>query len=190
MSVHDLKPITPLWGTAAQVDTIGAMRISECPDWALASVASRRGNEDKAAAAAAKFLGFDLPDVSRCVTKEPFAAFWTGPYQWMIEAPHDTHEDLAAQVKTALGETASVTEQTDGWVRFDLEGPNCHDVLELLCNANTRAMDQGAATRTRLEHLGCFLICRAAGTHFSIIGPRSSAGSLRHGLITAVKSAI
>nr|WP_232897287.1 sarcosine oxidase subunit gamma [Pontibaca salina] len=184
-----MKPITPLWGTVAQVDNIGGMRISECPDWALASVASRRGKEDAAAAAAAKFLGFDLPDVARCATKEPFAAFWMGPHQWMIEAPHDTHEDLAAQVTAAVGENASVTEQTDGWVRFDLEGPHCHSVLELLCNANTRAMDQGAALRTQLAHLGCFLICRKTGTHFSVIGPRSSAGSLRNALITAVKSA-
>lgn len=187
--MHDLKPITPLWGTAAQIDSLGDMRISECPDWALASIAARRGQEDAMAAAANKFLGVPLPDVARSASKDPFTAFWTGPHQWMIEAPHDTHEDLAAQVKSALGESASVTEQTDGWVRFDLEGPHCDDVLELLCNADTRTMEQGDVTRTQLEHLGCFLICRAAGTHFSVLGPRSSAGSLHHALITATKSA-
>lgn len=108
----------------------------------------------------------------------------------MIEAPHDTHEDLPGQMKSAFGDAASVTEQTDGWVRFDLQGPRCCDALERLCNVNTRTMPSAHVTRTLLEHLGCFLICRTHQTHFSIFGPRSSAGSLHHALLIAAKSVI
>ncbi|MFD2739431.1 sarcosine oxidase subunit gamma [Sulfitobacter aestuarii] len=188
--MHDLKPITPLGGTAPQVDSFDGLQIAECPDWALASIAARRGREAEAAGAAEKFLGSALPDVAASTQEGPFTAFWTGPQQWMVEAPHDSHEDLAAQVKSALGDTASITEQTDGWCRFDLTGRRCHDALERLCNADSRAMAQGQVTRTRLEHLGCFLICREKDSHFSVIGPRSSAGSIHHALTVAAGSAI
>ncbi len=188
--MHDLTPLTALGGTTARIDTYDGLQISECPGWALASVAARLGRERDMAAAAQAFLGLALPGVAQFAAQDPFGVFWTGPDQWMIEAPHDSHETLAAQVKAALGDTASVTEQTDGWVRFDLIGPRCHDVLERLCNADSRAMATGAATRTRLEHLGCFLICRVRDSHFSVLGPRSSAGSIHHALVTAADSAL
>ncbi|MDU9005264.1 sarcosine oxidase, gamma subunit [Sedimentitalea todarodis] len=187
--MHDMTALTALGGASAQVDTFDGLEISECPDWALASLAGRLGQEAGSAKAAQAYLGKPLPDVGTCTAATPFYVFWTGPDQWMIEAPHDSHEDLAAQVKAAVLDTSSVTEQTDGWVRFDLAGPRCHDVLELLCNADTRSMAAHTTTRTRMEHLGCFLICRAVG-HFSVLGPRSSAGSLHHALITAARSAI
>ncbi len=188
--MHELKPLTPLGGETPKIDSFDGLRISECPEWALASVTARRGCAIDAAAAVEKLIGTALPDIAMSATAGPFTAFWSGPQQWMIEAPHDSHEDLAAQLKAAVGETASITEQTDGWCRFDLEGARCHDVLERLCNANTRAMERGHATRTRLEHLGCFLICRTKDIHFSVMGPRSSAGSIHHALTVAATSAI
>lgn len=188
--VLDLTPLTALGGTTARVDSFDGLRISECPDWALASVAARLGQEPAMASAARAFLGMALPDVARTAEPDPFGVFWIGPDQWMIEAPHDTHESLAAQIKAALGDTASVTEQTDGWVRFDLQGERCHDVLERLCNADTRTMAPGSVTRTRLEHLGCLLIRRPQDDHFSVLGPRSSARSIHHALMTAATSAI
>ena len=188
--MHDLIPITPLGRTTEKIDRFKGLQISECPDWALASLAARRNREGDTATAAEKFLGIPLPDVATCATSGAFTAFWTGPQQWMIKAPHNSHEDLAAQLKAAVGDAASVTEQTDGWCRFDLQGERCHDVLERLCNADTRVMAQGQVTRTRLEHLGCFLICRTKNSHFSVIGPRSSAGSLHHALTVAATSVI
>lgn len=189
--MHNLKPITALGGTTARIDDFDGLRISECPDWAYASLAFRLRQEEAAAAAAKQFIGADLPDVARCLKKEPFSVFWMGPHQWMIEAPHATHELLESEVKKAVGETASVTEQTDAWTRFDLEGKHCHDVLEIQCNADTRMMEEGYATRTLIGgHIGAFLICRKKDTHFSIIGPRSSAGSLYGSLVTAARSAI
>ena len=188
--MHDLIAKTPLGGTSALTETIKGLKISECPDVALASLAARFGREQDTLNAAKAGLGFDLPTAGRFASHLPFAAFWTGPDQWLIEAPHDGHENLAAELKIAFGDSASVTEQNDGWVRFDLEGAGCHAVLELLCNADTRAMDAGDITRTRLEHMGCFLACRAKDTHFSVTGPRSAAASLHHGLVEAAQSAL
>ena len=188
--MHDLTPITPLGGTTARVDIFDSLQISENPDWALASIAARIRQEKPMAAAAERIIGVALPGVAGVAGKGDMTAFWTGPDQWMVEAPMASHEDLAARLKTELQDTASVTEQTDGWVRFDVDGPRAPDVFERLCPLDTRSMDSNTVNRTSIEHLGCFVLCREAGAAFSVLGPRSSAVSLHHALCTAAKSAL
>ncbi len=186
--MHDLTPITALGGLAPQVDTHGGVTCTEVPDVALASYAARLGQEKLAQAALKKVLGAAVPDVARLVEAE-LAAFWMGPDQWMIEAPLARHETLAEDLANAARGVASVTEQTDAWTRFDLTGDRLETVLELLCQMNIRAMRAGDAHRGSIHHLGCFVICRGA-EHFSIYGPRASAGSLHHALVSEMKSVL
>jgi len=184
--VHNLTAITALGQSMPKVKQIGAVTCNEIPDIALASVAYRLGKEKPAAVALQKLLGVLAPG-SGLVAGTKLSAFWIGPDQWMIEAPYDTHEDLADKLRGPIKGAASVTDQSDAWVRFDLTGGGMLDVLERICNLNTRSMKPSTASRTSVEHLGCFVICRTASC-FSIIGPSSSAGSLYHTLITAMLS--
>lgn len=188
--MHDLTPLAPLGGTVPRVDRFDGLTIAENPDWAMASASARMGREKAMAAAAKKLLGVALPGVAEIAAKGDLGAFWTGPAQWMITAPIASHEDLADRAKAALGDNASVVEQTDGWVRFDVTGPRGPDMFERLCPLDTATMATGSVSRTAIEHLGCFVLCHAAGTGFSVLGPRSAAASLHHALVTAAKSAI
>lgn len=189
MSVHDLTPITALGGATAQVDTVAGVTLTENPGLALASVMARMGHEAACAAHLADLLESDAPGPGRCRLHDPEAAFWMGPDQWMVGAPFDTHEDLAAQLKTRFGETASITEQTDAWATFDLRGDGMEAVMELCCNINIRAMQTGDAQRTSIHHLGCFALRRDPSNWVRILTPRSSAASLHHALKTAMVSA-
>jgi len=185
--VHDLIAITALGADTPRRDTIGGVEIVENPMVALASAAARLGREAVMRKAAAKFVGTALPGPGEHVSGKIISAFWTGPDQWMVSAPFDGVEDLAAQIKAVLGDTGSVTEQTDGWCQFDISGAAV-PVLQRLCNVDVQAMQAGRATRTVIEHLGCFLICHEAARRFSVLGPRSSAGSMHHALVTAAKA--
>ena len=182
--MHDLTPITALGGTAADVQTIGTVTCSEMPDVALASVAARLGCERQTRTALKKFIKAEVPDVSQFAGGEVLA-FWAAPDQWMIEASFDSHEDIAARLKTACKTNASVVEQTDAWTRFDLSGNAVVAVMELLCNVNSRAMAVGACNRSSLHHLGCYVLRREAEV-FSLYGPRASAGSVHHAIIAAM----
>lgn len=186
----NLKPITALGAEVPQVDSFDGLEIAERADFALASLAARQGEEVLCATKAQAYLGFDLPQPGQGSLAAPFSAFWMGPDQWMIAAPHDSHEDLASHLKQALGESASVSEQTDGWCRFDLSGAGLQAVLERLCNADLASMAAGEARRVRLEHLGCFIWCLEPSQSVAILGPRSSAASLHHALVGAAKSAL
>lgn len=188
--VHDLIAITPLGADMPRQDRVGAVTLTEVPDQAFAAVAARLGEEEQCRAALTALIGAALPGPGGAEAGAVFGAFWTGPDQWMIEACHDDHEDLAAEVKAAVGGSASVTEQSDGWCRFDLEGEGLNAVLERLCNLDLGAVVDGFASRTAIEHIGAFVLCRSAGAQVSVIGARSSAGALHHAILTAMRAAL
>ncbi|WP_425084555.1 sarcosine oxidase subunit gamma [Ruegeria profundi] len=185
--MHKLKPITPLGGDTPRVDTVGSITITEVVDQALASVAARNDQAGAVQKALADKIGLSVPEVGQSAQAAPYAALWMGPEQWMVMAPHDSHELLAAELKQIVGDTASVSEQTDGWCRFDVQGAGLCDLFERLSNAPARTMGSGTAIRTTAEHLGVFL-WRLAEDHMAVLGPRSSAASLHHGLLAAAKS--
>lgn len=185
--MHDLQPVTALGGTTPQVDKFNHITITENDGIALASVAARNGRQVACHVVLEKLLGA-VPGPGRCQLHDPEAGFWMGPDQWMIGAPRATHELIADQLKELLGDNASVTEQSGAWVTFDVVGPAMSDICELLCAVPIRQMVAGDAQRTVIHQLGCFVIRRAAGDHIRILGPRASAGTLHHALVTAAKS--
>jgi len=186
--VHKLKAITALGSAAPAVSKIGSVTITEVADGALASLSMRLGQGAEFAKRAKDMLGFDLPDPGGAVVGTPFSAFWISPDSWMIDASYSSHETLAAELKSAMQDTASVVEQTDGWCRFDVSGETACDLFERLCNVDIRVMKAQTATRCAIHHIGCYLWCLEAGQSFAVLGSRSSAGSLHHALEEAAQS--
>ncbi|MCX7565079.1 sarcosine oxidase subunit gamma [Sulfitobacter sp. F26169L] len=185
--MHDLKTVTALGGNTPRVDAFAHVTISENDGVALASVAARMGHEKKCHQVLKKLLGA-VPEVGKAVLHDPEAGFWTGPDQWMLGAPRDTHELLADQLKSLLGDAASVTEQSGAWVCFDITGPAMPDLCERVCAVPIRRMQAGCVQRTVIHQLGCFVIRCVADDHVRILGPRASAASLHHTLLDAACS--
>lgn len=186
MPEHRLAPLTALGHPDPMVVTVGPVTLAEHTDIALASLAARRGREGDVAAAA-QAIGLPLPGPGRHAAGPVWSAFWLGPDQWMVEAAFQTHEDIVAALRPAFGTAASITEQTDAWVRFDLAGDDLAAVFERLCALDVRSMQPGDASRTVIEHLGTFVIRGRGG--ITVLGPRSAARSLHHALVTALRSA-
>lgn len=183
-----LLAMTALGVREAATVTHGPLTITERIDVALASVATRKGRMADLAKAA-QAAGVPLPGPAMHQSGAPYAAFWVSPEMWFVEAPFATHELIADLLKTALGDAASITEQTDAWVAFDLSAPDLAPILERLCNVDFRAVPDGYATRTVMEHLGVYLIKHSPGAA-RIYGPRSSAESLLHALETSAASVL
>jgi len=183
-----LKPQLPLGGANPRVETFAGLTITERADVALASIACRRDRGAEFNSAAEALFGFALPGPGRIAASTPYAAIWTGPEQWFVEAPMATHEDIARMLKDKLGDAASVTELTDGWARFEVEGARLAGVFERLCEVDLRLMQAGQARHTVIEHLGCLVMCRVALTAITVLGPRSAARSLRHAMAAAAGS--
>jgi sarcosine oxidase subunit gamma len=179
--------MTALGAREAAAVTVGPLTITERTDVALASVAVRRGRMTDLAKAA-KAAGVPLTEPSRHKGGKTYSAFWVAPEMWFVEAPFASHELIADLLVTAFGSAASVTEQTDAWVALDLAAPDLAPLLERLCNVDFPEAPQGHATRTVIEHLGCYLIKHGPGAA-RLYGPRSSARDLMHALEVAAASA-
>lgn len=180
-----LEPLTPLGHVQPETVTIGGITITERTDTALASLATRRGREADVAKTA-KAAGIPLPGPATWA-RDQLSAFWLAPEMWMVEAPFATHEDIRSHLKPLFGEAASITEQTDAWVRFDIAGESLIALMERLSNVDLARAPLGHATRTVVEHLGCYLI-KHGQAEITLYGPRSSAQFLHHALETAAKS--
>jgi len=181
-----LAPRTPLGHALPEQHNTGGFALTEVVDTALGSLTVRAGQSaavaDRAAAA-----GLPLPGPACWLPGAPYAAFWLAQDSWMIEAPFASHEDIHRHLRGLFGDTASITEQTDGWARFDIRGENLPALFERLCPVDLRGLAPGHATRTVIEHIGCYLIWREPG-RISVIGPRSSAAALWHALETAARA--
>ncbi len=184
------SPLTPrsaLGGDAPGVDTVGAFRLEERPDVAIASVAARTGRGEETAARLGALVG-QAPGVGALAQGEALEAFWVGPGQWFVLADHGADALVAARLKAQVGDAASITEQNDGWVCLELSGEGLGAVLERLTNVDIARIGAGAAIRTTIEHIGCFLLVDAPGARYRLLSARSFARSLRHALTTAMWS--
>lgn len=184
-----LTQTTALGGTIPFDETIGGNRIREVSDAAMASLAMLKGQGAAFKKAAASRLG-ELPAPGHAVDSAAghggganhTSSIWMGPDQYLVEGID------AATLAATFGASAAITDQSDAWVRFDVTGGDVVAMLERLSGADTRRMQAGSATRTAIHHMHCVIVCRAGGTDFTILGPRSSAASLHHALVAAAAS--
>lgn len=188
MTDFALKPRTAFGLENARAVTHGAATLTERPEIAIASVTARADQGDAVAAVITARCGAPCP-VAGYVTGEAFNAFWTGPEQWFVMADHEQHELPATDLKGELGPKASVTDQSDGWVVFDLQGPALTPILEKLANIDLAAFTTGRAQRTVIEHVSCFVLCDAPGQSYRLLCGRSFASSFVHAVETAMKAA-
>lgn len=179
-----LQAITALGGITAYDETIGGIRIAESVDTCLASLAMRRGKATDFKKAAKKAFGVDLPAPGQRTGNGTRGVIWMGPDQFLVEVETGMI-DLVGELGAVFGAAASITDQSDAWVRFDITGKDVPAMLERLSAADTRLMQGGAAVRTPVHHMLCVLVCRDAYTGFTVYGPRASAPSLHHALTAA-----
>ena len=182
-----LTPTTALGGTAPRIDEIGGLRIAEIADPSLAALAMRAKKNAAFTKAAKAAFGADLPAPNTAAMTDRHAVIWMGPDQYLVEA-NSADASLAGTLADNFGSAASITDASDAWARFDLTGSDNSAMLERLSAADSRSMTAGTATRTPIHHMTCLSLCREAGASFSVYGPRSSASSLHHALITAAAS--
>lgn len=179
----DLTPVTALGDAGPRARLHGALQIEENTGLALASLALRRN------APAPSPFGLALPGPGGFVADGAVSAFWTGPDQWMIEGHGRADSDFAAEL-AALCPGCSVTEQTDGFVAFEIRSSSGETpilaLMAKLVNIDPARLAAGSATRTGLFHLSAFAI-RRAPDRLAIIGPRSAAQTMWHGLETALQ---
>lgn len=163
----DLVPSTALGRATPCVEEVGEVKITENCSLSIASVALRRGTSEHSLPAPGLWKN---------------GVFWVGPGRWFVTGAYNV--SFSKWLKEQYGSCASVVDQTDAWVVFDLIVPE--SFFERLCNANIRKAGVNSVARSTIEYIGCFII--RLETSFQIIGERSAADSLFHALLRVAKT--
>lgn len=176
----DLTPITALGAAEARSYETPTLSLMENTNIGLASLSVGRG------LAQPKLFGLVLPDVGAVTANAQISAFWSGPDQWIIEAHGKAEIDFAAELKSELPNCA-ITEQTDGFVCFDIKASaeRLKALLPKLINIDPRRIAPETAMRTGLDHMTVFVVRRSEDA-LSIFGMRSLALSLWQTLESAI----
>lgn len=132
-------------------------------------------------------FGLALPDPGYQAARNGVTILSSAQDQWFLEQEGEIADDMCAPLERALSGIAFVTEQTGGWARFQINGPDPTKVFSRLCPLDVAQMGADQVARTNIHHIGC-LVWRA-GSSFAVMGPRSTAGSLWHALKDAALSA-
>lgn len=171
----DLQPLCALGAPTPKTTRFGPLTLTENADLALASLALRRG---------AGTPSLPLPRPGEWTQTDGIAVFWTGPDQWMVEGPGRAADDFAADI-AVRAPGCSITEQTDGFVAFEITSDAgaepIRSLLEKLVNVDAHRFTAGHATRTGFHHMSVFVI-RRADDQLAVLGMRSAAGTIWHAL--------
>jgi sarcosine oxidase subunit gamma len=105
--------------------------------------------------------GISVPGVGQCVTNDVLDIASDGPGQWRIRANGQAEGTLCQTVKSAVGTSASVIDQSHGWVSVDISGEAAPDVLakgtSLDLHLDTFGIGQCAATQ--IHHMMVHITC-------------------------------
>ena len=92
-----------------------------------------------------------------------------------------------AHLKTALAETAYITDQSDSLAVLDLQGSLAQPALERICMLDLSLFDSSTVARTVMEHLSV-VIEIPSSQHARLYSPRSSAKSFLHAIQTSLSN--
>jgi sarcosine oxidase subunit gamma len=158
----------------------GPLRL-DAPARDVVQVLARRGR----GADVARALGA-LPGPGGTSVSGPHTALWLQPDVWAVMADAGAEGALAAALRKAVGEAASVTDQSHGRVVIGVEGALASRVLAkgVRIDLDPRAFPVGASAVTECAHLGIALL-RPGAQRFEVITMRTFAAHLWHWLTEA-----
>ncbi len=133
----------------------------------------------------------DLPKGPGCIRSGALRFAGVGPGEWLAIG-EGSREELLPSLQLALGETAAVIDQSDGWCVLRLGGESAREALMKLfpVDLHPRAFTLRDFAVTLASHIDA-MIWRAEdsidGTPtFDVAVPRSYAGSFWHALSRAI----
>lgn len=157
--------------------TAGALTLSEAAPEAITSVAPFRGQTEAVSQALDAAIGAKWPAPGQMTGKPGAQVAWCGLGQALVLGPPVSPSG------------AAVTDQTDAWAVFALEGAGGAEVVARLTPLDLRASQfrPGQAARSLLGHIhGLFL--RSGPDRFELLVYRSMAATAVHEIEQAMHS--
>ena len=128
----------------------------------ILQVFARKGRAADIAERIASAYGLTLPSSGRVAEGPKVTALWIQPDAWMLTAARGYEGALARNVKSAVGDAASVVDQTHGRSIYTLSGNRAPWVLGkiALIDLHPSVFGPGSVASSPVAHLACTIHCR------------------------------
>jgi methylglutamate dehydrogenase subunit D len=153
----------------------------------LASLSVRRGQRAALAQRMSAHFGVELPGGTRRISAAGVAVAGVGPDRWLVSC-ENAGNAFSSTLKSAVGDAASVVDQSDAYAVIRLAGGTLRETLAKLVpiDLHPRAFGVGCVAGTLLGHIGALLWRLADGAEgeavFEVAVDRSQSGNLWHEL--------
>lgn len=123
----------------------------------MATVMTYQGRRADLSAKLMDKYGLSLPDGPRRVASSTMAVVGLGPRTYLIQ--REQGASLEAELTQTFGDSAAVTDQSDGYAVLRLSGPRVRDVLEkcVSIDLHDKVFVAGAVASTSCAHMGVIL---------------------------------
>lgn len=133
--------------------TVSERNVSMC------SVIVRKGAHAVLAERVKAELGIELPQARRAAGAGSLQLVWAGRDQWLAVSEAGDGRTLEQRLRSALGEVASLTDQSDGRTVLRLSGPRVRDALAkgIPVDLHPRAFKPGDTAMTVVSYINIHL---------------------------------
>ena len=128
-------------------------------------------------------FGFGSPSISTFNNNNNQLAFWVRSNSYFIISDEIKLKDLFS----AFESSASITDQTGGWIIFNIEGKACRFLFEKLLTVDLEDFVEGKVIRTSIAGINCFILCKSKFDQYNVLCPISFYESMKSRLESLIK---
>ena len=139
------------------------------------------GQSKKFNSAFKSFFLYPPPPVSNFQENEKTLACWIRKNSYFVMGDIDVKS-----LSSSFNSIASVTNQTGGWICFDLSGMYSQSIFEKLVTFDIDSFKEGDVTRTSINKINCFVLCKEKNSNYIIVCPTSFMESMKKRLINLI----
>ena len=127
------------------------------------------------------FFSFSPPNISYFEKNEKALVFWVRTYSYFVLGKIDKKI-----ISEKFENISSITDQTGGWICFNLSGKNIKLLLEKLMTTDLFIFESNQVLRTSINKINCFVLCHKRFENYTIICPTSFMESMKGRLLNLI----
>ena len=129
-----------------------------------------------------KFFSFMPPTISNFEIKNNALVFWIRTNSYFVLGQFE-RKNFEKNFQNVL----SITDQTGGWVCFNLNGKDTKLLFEKLLNIDLFSFVKKKVIRTSINKINCFVLCHNQFENYTIVCPTSFSESMKSRLLDLIK---
>ena len=129
-----------------------------------------------------KFFSFMPPTISNFEIKNDALVFWIRANSYFVLGQFE-RKNFEKNFQNVL----SITDQTGGWVCFNLNGKDTKLLFEKLLNIDLFSFVKKQVIRTSINKINCFVLCHNQFENYTIVCPTSFSESMKSRLLDLIK---